>query len=61
MRNYRDIAAGDVELREQVFLGLMNQGILMAPNLVGALSTAITEAEVATFIEAFERVLARRV
>ena len=58
--NYRDIAAGDVGLREQVFWGLMNQGILMAPNLVGALSTAITEDEVSALVEAFQRVLARR-
>ncbi len=60
MRNYRDVAAGDVKLRGQVFLGLMNEGILIASNLVGALATAITEAEVDAFLEAFKRVLERR-
>jgi glutamate-1-semialdehyde 2,1-aminomutase len=60
VRNYRDIAAGNSRLREQVFLGLMNEGVLMAPNLVGALSTAITEAEVNTFVDTFQRVLERQ-
>lgn len=60
VRNYRDIAAGDAGLKEQVFLGLMNEGILMAPNLVGALSTAIAENEITTFVDAFKRVLKRQ-
>ncbi len=47
-------------LRERVFLGLMNEGILTAPNLVGALSTPITEAEVDVFLGAYQRVLERQ-
>ena len=58
--NYRDIAAEDSTLREQVFLGLLNEGIMTASNLVGALSTVISEAEVEAFLEAFRKVLARR-
>jgi glutamate-1-semialdehyde aminotransferase len=50
----------DPGFRHQVFLGLMNEGILMAPNLVGAISTAINEAEADSFIGAFRRVLERR-
>ena len=57
---YRDIAVADPGFRHQVFLGLMNEGILMAPNLVGAISTVIGEAEADTFIGAFRRVLERR-
>lgn len=60
VRNYRDIATGNSGLREQVFLGLMNEGVLVAPNLVGALSTAITEAEVDVFVNTFQRVLERQ-
>jgi glutamate-1-semialdehyde aminotransferase len=60
VRNYRDIASGNARLREQVFLGLMNEGVLVAPNLVGALSTAITEAEVKVFVDIFRRVLERQ-
>jgi glutamate-1-semialdehyde 2,1-aminomutase len=58
--NYRDIASSNSSLREQVFLGLINEGVLVASNLVGALSTAIIEAEVNTFIDTFKRVLKRQ-
>ena len=58
--NYRDIAAEDPALRTQVFLGLMNEGILMASNLVGGLSTALGEEEVNTFVEALKSVLERQ-
>ena len=58
--NYRDIAAEDAALRGQVFLGLMNEGILMASNLVGGLSTALGEEEVNTFVGALQTVLERQ-
>ena len=60
IHNYRDVATEDTKLRGQMFLGLMNEGILPASNLVGALSTEITEAEVETYLEAFRRVLERQ-
>ncbi|MDA0735163.1 MAG: aspartate aminotransferase family protein [Chloroflexi bacterium] len=60
IRNYRDIAAGDTRLRDQVFLGLMNEGILIAPNLVGALSTVMGQAEVSFFVAGFKCVLERQ-
>ncbi len=58
--NYRDVAAEDAALRGQVFLGLMNEGILMASNLVGGLSTALGEEEVNTFVGALQTVLERQ-
>ena len=60
LRNYRDVAAEDAKLRSQVFLGMLNEGILTTPNLVGALSTVITEDEVDTYLDAFKRVFERR-
>lgn len=60
VHNYRDVAAEDSKLREQVFLGLMNEGILTGSNLIGGLSTVIGEQEVDTFLEAFKRVLERQ-
>ena len=57
---YRDITQGDAAFRHDVFLGLLNEGILMAPNLVGAVSTVIGEPEVDTFVDAFRRVLQRQ-
>lgn len=61
IHNYRDIAAGDHDLRDRMFLGLLNEGILMASNLVGSLSTAITENDIADFLKAFRTALARNV
>ena len=60
IHNYRDVAAVNTGLQRQMFLGLMNEGILPASNLVGALSTQITEAEVDTYLDAFRRVLQRQ-
>ena len=57
--NYRDIAGCDHDLRDRMFLGLLNEGILMASNLVGSLSTAITEEDVDEFLAAFRTALAR--
>jgi glutamate-1-semialdehyde 2,1-aminomutase len=57
VHNYRDVASGDMRLRNQVFLGLMNEGILTTPTLVGALSTAIGESEVDIYLDTFKRVL----
>ena len=57
---YRDIARGDSKFRHEVFLGLLNEGILIAPNLVGAVSTVINEPEVDAFVDAFRRVLQRQ-
>ncbi|MDA0262844.1 MAG: aspartate aminotransferase family protein [Chloroflexi bacterium] len=56
---YRDIAAEDAAFRHRVFLGLLNEGILMASNLVGAVSTEIGDAEIDTFTTALRRVLER--
>ena len=58
---YRDIAKADSAFRHNVFLGLLNEGILMAPNLVGAVSTVIGEEEVDAFVGAFRNVLQRQV
>ena len=57
---YRDIARSDSSFRHNVFLGMMNEGILMAPNLVGAVSTRIGEDEVDSFVDAFRKVLQRQ-
>ncbi len=59
VRSYRDVTTVDAALREQVFLGLLNEGILIAPNLVGSISTAIDDTEIEVFLSAFKRVLQR--
>ena len=61
LRNYRDIAACDKALSERVFMGMLNEGFLLAPNLVGAMSTALGEVEVDAFVRGFRRVLQRQI
>ena len=61
IRNYRDIAACDKALSERVFMGMLNEGFLLAPNLVGAMSTALGEVEVDAFVRGFRRVLQRQI
>ena len=61
IRHYRDIAATDKALGERVFMGMLNEGFLLAPNLVGAMSMALGEIEVHAFVRAFRRVLKRQI
>jgi len=60
VRSYRDVAAGNSRLRHQMFLGMMNEGFLNASNMVGGLSTEISEVEIDSYVAAFRRVLARQ-
>jgi glutamate-1-semialdehyde 2,1-aminomutase len=57
--SYREAARSDTELRHRVFLGLLNEGVLMDPRGAGCLSTPMSEAEIDIFIEAMRRVLRR--
>ena len=59
VRTYRDVAASDKDMRQRVFLGLMNEGIFIAPQLIGAPSTATGEEEVDAHVEALRKVLGR--
>ena len=59
VRSWRDVAAGDKGLGQRVFWGLMNEGIMCAPSLVGCVSSPMGEAEVDSFVRAFSQVLAR--
>ena len=58
--NFRDAASVDQDFKRQVFLGLMNEGVLVASYMVGALSTPMSETEVDEHVDALRRVLARR-
>ena len=58
--NYRSVTREDKRLRDQVFLGLLNEGVLTGSNLVGSLSTALEESDLDVFLDSFQRVLERR-
>ena len=57
--DYRTAKTTDLQLRERVFLGLMNEGIFNRPGLGGALSTPMDSGDVATFAESLGRVVDR--
>jgi glutamate-1-semialdehyde 2,1-aminomutase len=59
VESYRDEPGGVDELRQQLFLELMEEGVRLAPKLMGALSTPMGEREVETFVTAFGTALAR--
>lgn len=59
VEQYRD-EPGDVEeLRHMLFLELLDEGVRLAPKLMGCLSTPMTGAEVETFVSAFGAALDR--
>jgi glutamate-1-semialdehyde 2,1-aminomutase len=58
--NFRDAANVDQDFKRQIFLGLINEGILVASYMVGALSSPMTADDVDAHLDALRRVLARR-
>ena len=59
IRNYRDVVAGDAEMTKAVFLGLLNEGILLQTSCAGSLGIMTTEAHIDTLVSTFARVTAR--
>ncbi len=60
VNTYRDVATSDKVFKRRVFLGLLNEGVLMPPQLVGALSSPMGDEELDAFRGALRKVLARR-
>ncbi len=59
LTDYRSARAKDREAPMRVFLGLLNEGILLTQRGLGACSLAMTDEDVDRFINALARVLAR--
>ena len=59
VRCYRDAASVDPELRRRIFLGLLNEGVLMAAQLVGCVTAPMGLTEVDSLVGALRRVLGR--
>lgn len=60
LSNYSDLKAVDDRLRDLLFLDLLEEGYYIAPRGFIALSLALTNADLAGFVDAFERVLMHR-
>jgi glutamate-1-semialdehyde 2,1-aminomutase len=55
--DFRSMRAGDAARLRQVFFGLLNEGIYLAPRGMACLSTAMGDEEIAAFVRATERAL----
>jgi glutamate-1-semialdehyde 2,1-aminomutase len=59
LTDYRSSRPKEADLPMRVFLGLINEGILLTPRGMGACSLAMTDDHVDRFVNALARVLAR--
>ena len=57
--DYRSMLRGDHEMRRLLFMGLLNEEVLVQPRAAGALTTLTTEAEVNELVDATRRVVDR--
>lgn len=57
--DYRSSRPKDLEMPMRVFLGLLNEGVLLTQRGMGAISLAMTEEDIDRFVNALARVLAR--
>ena len=55
--DYRSVAATDKKKMRELFLGLVNHGVLMAPRGMGAISTPMDEDVLQRFVDAVDEVL----
>ena len=58
--DYRTMAAANKSRTRDLFLGLVNHGVLMAPRAMGALSTPMEEDDIQQFIDAVDAVVAEQ-
>jgi len=60
LTDYRSTRAKDAEMAPRVFMGMLNEGILMTQRGLGACSLAMGDDDVDRFVNALARVLARQ-
>lgn len=58
--DYRTMAAANKKRTRDLFLGLVNHGVLMAPRAMGALSTPMEEDDIQRFVDAVDAVVAEQ-
>jgi glutamate-1-semialdehyde 2,1-aminomutase len=59
VRNYRDAAAGNQQLKRQLHLAMLLEGVFCAPRLMFSMSTAMNESVVEEVLNRLERALDR--
>jgi glutamate-1-semialdehyde 2,1-aminomutase len=58
--DYRTMAAANKKRTRDLFLGLINHGVLMSPRVMGALSTPMVEQDIQEFVDAVDTVVAEQ-
>ena len=61
VNSWRDVVVADVDLKKRVFLGMLNEGVMMSPELIGCVSAIMTADIVDLFLDRFDKVLRRNV
>jgi glutamate-1-semialdehyde aminotransferase len=59
IKSYRDFVRDDAELTRGLYMGLLNEGILLQTTCFGALGVMTTDAEIDTLVDAVGRVVRR--
>jgi len=57
--DYRSVVRGDREMRKTLFMGLLNEGVLLQESCAGSLNVLTTESEVDTLVDTIRRVMHR--
>ena len=56
VRDHRSMRTSNPQMLRDLFLGLINHGVLMAPRAMGALSTPMTQEDLQAFVDAVDAV-----
>ena len=57
--DYRNVIRADSQMRQALFTGLLNEGILLQTGTAGALNTLTTESEIDALVDTTRRVVQR--
>ena len=57
--DYRTVVRGDQSMRQALFVGLLNEGILLQGGTAGAMNSLTSEADIDTLVDGTRRVIQR--
>ena len=57
--DYRTVVRGDQAMRQALFVGLLNEGILLQSGAAGAMNSLTSEADIDTLVDGTRRVIQR--
>ena len=57
--DYRTVVRGDQSMRQALFVGLLNEGILLQGGTAGAMNSLTSESDIDTLVDGTRRVIQR--